>query len=63
MTAAQLRELKQEELETELMRLRREYFVYRMQRATEQLPQVHLMQQAKRDIARVKTVMREKVNG
>ena len=63
MEASGLRDLSQEELETELKKLQREYFVYRMQRATEQLPQVHLLKQTKRDIARIKTVLREKDDG
>ena len=63
MTASELRDLTREELESELTKLQREYFVCRMQRATEQLPQVHLIKQARRDIARVKTVLKEKANG
>ena len=63
MTASELRELTRGELDSELTRLQREYFICRLQRATEQLPQVHLLKQARRDIARVKTVMKEKASG
>ena len=59
MKAAELREKSAQELEQELLRLRREQFSLRMQRASEQLPQTHLITQTRRDIARVKTLLRE----
>ena len=49
-----------EELEEELVRLRKEQFNLRMQRASEQLPQTHLITEARRDVARVKTLIRER---
>ena len=60
MTAAELRDKSVAELKEELVRLRRDQFHLRMQRASEQLPQTHLLREARRDIARVNTVMREK---
>ena len=60
MTAAELREKTLAELQEELVRLRREQFNLRMQRASEQLPQTHLLRETRRDIARVNTVMQEK---
>ncbi|MYE24526.1 MAG: 50S ribosomal protein L29 [Gammaproteobacteria bacterium] len=60
MTASELREKTLPELKEELVRLRREQFNLRMQRASEQLPQTHLLREARRDIARVNTVMQEK---
>ena len=60
MTAAELREKTVPELKEELVRLRREQFNLRMQRASEQLPQTHLLRETRRDIARINTVMREK---
>ena len=60
MTAAELREKTVAELKEELVRLRREQFNLRMQRASEQLPQTHLLRETRRDIARINTVMREK---
>ena len=51
------------ELESELLELRKEQFNLRMQRASEQLPQTHLLRQTKRDIARVKTIIVEKTRG
>ena len=38
----------------------REQFNLRMQKATGQLSQTHLLKQVRRDIARVKTVLNEK---
>lgn len=58
--AAELREKTPDELADELLRLRKEQFSLRMQRASEQLPQSHLLVETRRDIARVKTVLREK---
>ena len=63
MKAEQLNELREktaDELHEELLRLRKEQFNLRMQRASEQLPQTHLITETRRDIARVKTLIREK---
>ena len=62
MKAEQLNELRgkpADELQEELLRLRKEQFNLRMQRASEQLPQTHLITETRRDIARVKTLIRE----
>ena len=63
MNAAELRVLGNEELQEELLRLFKEHFNLRMQRASGQLGQTHLLVETRRDIARVKTVMREQANG
>ena len=60
MKAAELREKETEELYEELLKLRKEQFGLRMQDASGQLGQYHLLSQVKRDIARVKTVIVEK---
>ena len=60
MKAAELREKETEELYEELLRLRKEQFGLRMQDASGQLGQYHLLSQVKSDIARVKTVIVEK---
>ena len=60
MKAAELREKETEELYEELLRLRKEQFGLRMQDASGQLGQYHLLSQVKKDIARVKTVIVEK---
>ena len=65
MNAEELKDLRAhtlEELGDELVRLRREQFQLRMQRASELLPQTHLLTRTRRDIARVKTVIREKAS-
>lgn len=63
MKAAELRELGPDELLEELMKLRKEQFNLRMQRSGGQLGQPHLLQETRRDIARVKMVLRERANG
>lgn len=60
MKAAELKDKTVAELNEELLRLRKEQFGMRMQRASGQLGQPHLLQQARRDIARIKTVLTEK---
>ena len=62
MKAPGLREKETEELCEELLRLRKEQFGLRMQDASGQLGQYHLLNQVKRDIARVKTIIVEKQN-
>ena len=49
-----------EELNKELLQLREDQFRLRMQKSTGQLGQSHLLTQARRDIARVKTVLTQK---
>lgn len=59
MKASELRDMERDALQEELVRLRREQFNLRMQRGSEHLPQTHLLKETRRDIARVKTVLRE----
>ncbi|KYP97629.1 50S ribosomal protein L29 [Sodalis-like endosymbiont of Proechinophthirus fluctus] len=56
----ELREKNAEELNTELLNLLREQFNLRMQAASGQLQQTHLLKQGRRSIARVKTLLTEK---
>jgi large subunit ribosomal protein L29 len=51
------------ELDEELVKLRKEQFVLRVQRATGQTPKPDQFGSARRNIARVKTVLREKAAG
>jgi len=60
MKASELREKSVEELNQELLGLLREQFNLRMQAATGQLNQTHLLTQVRKDIARVKTVLNDK---
>ncbi|MCL4408968.1 50S ribosomal protein L29 [Aliidiomarina haloalkalitolerans] len=60
MKASELKAKSVEELNQELLGLLREQFNLRMQAATGQMNQTHLLRQVRRDIARVKTVLNEK---
>ena len=60
MKAAELRDKSVEELDGQLLKLLEEQFKLRIQKSTGQLAQTHLLKQTRRDIARVKTVLRQK---
>ncbi|MBY6064712.1 50S ribosomal protein L29 [Pseudidiomarina sediminum] len=60
MKANELNEKTVEQLQEELLGLRREQFNLRMQAATGQLNQTHQLKQVRRDIARVKTILNQK---
>jgi len=60
MKASELKEKTVKQLQEELLNLRREQFNLRMQAATGQLNQTHMMKQVRRNIARVKTILNEK---
>lgn len=59
MKAQELRARPREELEEELLDLRKEQFNLRMQRATGQLTRPHEYSRVRKDIARIKTVIGE----
>ena len=59
MKANDLRGMSQDDLNKELLNLRREQFSLRMQRATGQLARPHEYGRVKKDIARVKTILGE----
>ncbi|MDZ7669611.1 MAG: 50S ribosomal protein L29 [Gammaproteobacteria bacterium] len=63
MKASELRDKSPQELGEELIKLRKEQFSLRMQRASGQLGQPHLLTEARRDIARIKTILAEKRDG
>ena len=60
MKASELVEKSVEDLNKQLLDLREEQFKLRMALATGQLGQSHLLKQAQRDIARVKTILQQK---
>ncbi len=60
MKVNELRDKSVEELNQELLKVREEQFRLRMQDATGQLGQTHLLKQARRDVARIKTVLTQK---
>lgn len=58
--ASELREKSADELQSELEGLLENQFKLRMQHATGQLGQTHLLKEVRKDVARVKTVLTEK---
>jgi len=60
MKASELRAKTGEELQKELQALLRAQFSLRMQHATQQLSNTSQMKKVRRDIARLRTVMKEK---
>ena len=58
--ASELRELDDEELETRLAEAKEELFNFRFQHVTGQLDNYARLGQVKRDIARLKTLLRER---
>ena len=63
MKAKEVRQLSPAELETRIGELKKDLFTLRMQHATNQLDNPIRIQALKRDIARVKTIIREKQRG
>ena len=59
MQAKELRAKSATELADELLKLRKEQFALRMQRATGQQPKPDQFGKVRRNIARLKTIMRE----
>jgi large subunit ribosomal protein L29 len=59
MDAKELRAKSAAELADELLKMRKEQFALRMQRATGQAPKPDQFQKVRRNIARLKTVQRE----
>jgi large subunit ribosomal protein L29 len=60
MKAKSLRQKSVSELQGEIVSLRKEQFNLRMQRGTGQLSRPHLMREVRKNVARAKTVLREK---
>ncbi len=59
MKASEVRKMSSQELESKLMDLKKDLFQLRLQHATNQLDNPIRIAQVKRDIARVKTVIRQ----
>jgi large subunit ribosomal protein L29 len=60
MEVKELRDLSLDQLDDALVRLKKEQFNLRFQRATSQLTNTARIREVRRDIARVKTIAREK---
>ena len=63
MKANELRSKNSTELQESLLELRKEQFNLRMQQGTGQLQRPSQMRQVRRDIARIKTILHEKIGG
>ncbi|CEK09451.1 50S ribosomal protein L29 [Legionella hackeliae] len=57
----ELRDLTTDELQTELLSLRKEQFNLRMKKANGSLDKTHLITKVRKSIAQVKTIMTQKV--
>ncbi len=60
MKAKEIRDLSPAELEAKLLELKKDLFTLRMQHATNQLDNPIKINGVKKDIARIKTILREK---
>ncbi|MBO6633880.1 50S ribosomal protein L29 [Parvibaculum sp.] len=60
MKASEVRDMTPDQLEDELLKLKKTQFNLRFQGASGQLEKVHQMRQLRRDIARVKTIQRQR---
>jgi large subunit ribosomal protein L29 len=60
MKAADARAMTPDQLQEALLNLKKEQFNLRFQRATGQLEKTHRVDQVRKDIARIKTMLREK---
>lgn len=60
MNTSELRSKSAEELNNELLALLKEQFNLRVQKGIGQSPQAHLFKKVRRQMARIKTVLREK---
>ena len=60
MKATEIRKMSVEELDKQLVSLKKDLFMLRMQHATNHLDNPIKISNVRRDIARVKTVLREK---
>ncbi|WP_133128782.1 50S ribosomal protein L29 [Legionella nagasakiensis] len=57
---SELRNMTVDELQNELLSLRKEQFNMRLKKANGTLDKTHLVRQVRRSIARIKTIMTEK---
>jgi large subunit ribosomal protein L29 len=59
MKASEIRELRSDELQEKLADMQKQLFAIRSQAVTEKLENTNAIKNVKRDIARIKTVIRE----
>ncbi|HEY5826854.1 MAG: 50S ribosomal protein L29 [Hyphomicrobiaceae bacterium] len=63
MKAEEIRQLTADQLDDQLVKLKKEQFNLRFQRASGQLENTSRVREVRRDIARIKTVQTQKRNG
>ena len=63
MKTKDLRTKSVEQLQEDLLALLKEQFEFRMKQATGKLGQTHVLKRARKDIARIKTLISEKKKG
>jgi len=63
MKTKDLRTKSVEQLQEDLLALLKEQFEFRMKQATGQLGQTHVLKRARKDIARIKSLISEKKRG
>ena len=63
MKAQELRTMSSDELDDQLVKLKKEQFNLRFQRASGQLENTSRVREVRRDIARIKTMQAQKTNG
>ena len=61
MEVKSLKELSLQELNEKVLKLRKETFNIRMQQYTNSQPKTHLLRQMKKDVARIKTIINQRV--
>jgi large subunit ribosomal protein L29 len=60
MKVSEMKEKSVDELNDELLNLKREQFTLRMQKGSGQLEKNHRLKEVRRDVARVKTILTQK---
>jgi large subunit ribosomal protein L29 len=60
MEASELRNKTEVELRQQLLEIRKEQFILRMQAGMAQLPKTHVFKNLRRSIARIKTILNQK---
>jgi len=60
MKAAEIRELRDDEIRDKLLKSQMQLFALRTQAVTENLENRHAINNVKRDVARIKTIMKER---
>jgi large subunit ribosomal protein L29 len=63
MKAAEVRDLSSDELQQRVREMEDQLFKLRMQKSMGQIEAAHKVSSVRRDLARVKTILREKQNG